>query len=85
MDFEVDFGELLDRKFDKKTIDFSIDFCMDFWWFLDWILGAKRHQKSIDFLVDFWMIFGKGFGPPSEARPGLWGEGRGPRRGVGER
>ena len=44
-------------------------------------MGLKIDRNFDGFLDRSW----KGSGPPREARPGLSREGRGPRRGVGER
>ena len=44
-------------------------------------MASKIAQKIDGFLDRSW----KGFGPPREARPRLDREGRGPRRGIGER
>ena len=44
-------------------------------------MASKIDLKNDGFLDRSW----KGFGPPREARAGLGGEGRDPRRGVGER
>ena len=44
-------------------------------------MASEIDQKNNGFLDRFW----KGSGPPKEARAGLYREGGGPRRGVGER
>ena len=44
-------------------------------------MGSKIDRNFDGFLDRSW----KGFGAPREARAGLKGEGRDPRRGVGER
>ena len=47
--------------------------------------GVKLDSKIDQKIDGFWDRSWKGFGPPREARPRLRGEGRDPRRGVGER